>query len=78
LSILDGANGRKFIASGPFDHEMPYYYLVIADISYWIKHESEIYLWMDEHLPRGRLHQEGMTVALESEEQVTAFLLRWC
>ncbi len=78
MSILDGANGRRFIASGPFDHEMPYYYLVIADISYWLKHEPEIYAWMDEHLPRGRLHQEGMTVALESEEQVTAFLLRWC
>jgi len=77
MSILDGANGRRFIASGPFDDEMPYHYIVIADISYWMKNEPAIYEWMDENLPRGRLHQEGMTVVLESEEQVTAFILRW-
>lgn len=77
MSILRGADGRKFIASGPFDDEMPYYYIVIADISYWLKTEPEIYAWMDANLPRGRMHQEGMTVVLESEEQVTAFLLRW-
>lgn len=77
MSILDGANGRRFIASGPFDHEMPYHYLVIADISYWLNNEPEIYAWMDNNLPRGRLHQQGMTVELETEEQVTAFCLRW-
>jgi hypothetical protein len=77
MSILDGANGRRFIASGPFDHEMPYHYIVIADITYWLKNEPKIYEWMEDNLPRGRLHQEGMTVALETEEQVTAFLLRW-
>lgn len=77
MSLLDGANGRKFIASGPFDNEMPYYYIVIADIGYWMKNENDIYAWMDENLPRGRLHQTGMTLALDTEEQVTAFLLRW-
>jgi hypothetical protein len=56
---------------------MPYFYIVIADITFWLKNESAIYSWMDENLPRGRMHQEGMTLALESEEQVTAFLLRW-
>lgn len=77
MSILDGAAGRKFIASGPFDHEMPYYYIVIADIRHWMKNEKAIYDWMDLNLPRGRMHQEGMTIALETEEQLTAFLLRW-
>lgn len=77
MSILDGANGRRFIVSGPFDHEMPYHYLVIADITYWLKHEPEIYAWMDENLPRGRMHQEGMTVVLEEETDVTAFIMRW-
>lgn len=77
MSILDGANGRRFIASGPFDHEMPYHYIVIADITFWLKHEPEIYAWMDLNLPRGRMHQEGMTLALEREEDVTAFLMRW-
>ena len=77
MSILDGANGRRFIVSGPFDHEMPYHYIVIADITYWLKNEKAIYVWMEGNLPRGRLHQEGMTLALDTEEQVTAFLLQW-
>ena len=77
MSILEGARGRRFILSGPFDHEMPYHYIVIADIGYWMKNEKAIYDWMDENLPRGRLHQEGMTVVLEKETDATAFLLRW-
>jgi len=77
VSILRGADGRKFISSGPFDHEMPYFYIVIADIGNWLKNEKEIYAWMDENLPRGRLHQEGMTIVLEHEEDVTAFIMRW-
>jgi hypothetical protein len=77
MSILRGADGRRFIVSGPFDHEMPYHYVVIADITFWLKNEPEIYAWMDANLPRGRMHQEGMTIALETEEQVTAFIMRW-
>lgn len=77
MSILDGANGRRFVASGPFDHEMPHHYIVIADITFWLKNEPEIYAWMDENLPRGRMHQLGMSIAVDTEEQVTAFLLRW-
>ena len=77
MSLLDGANGRKFIASGPFDDEMPYHYIVIADIGFWMKNEPAIYDWMAENLPRGRFRQVGMTLALDTQEQVTAFLLRW-
>jgi hypothetical protein len=56
---------------------MPYFYIVIADITFWLKNEPAIYAWMDDALPRGRMHQEGMTIALETEEQVTAFIMRW-
>lgn len=77
MSLLDGANGRKFIAAGPFDEEMPYYYIVIADIGYWMENEQAIYDWMDENLPRGRLHQTGMTIDLDSDKDRTAFILRW-
>jgi hypothetical protein len=75
--MLRGADGRRFIATGPFDDEMPFHYIVIADITYWINNESEIYAWMDENLPSGRLHQEGMTIVLERDEDVTAFIMRW-
>jgi hypothetical protein len=77
MSILRGADGRRFIVSGPFDHEMLYHYIVIADITFWLKNEPEIYAWMDDNLPRGRMHQEGMTIALEQETDVTAFIMRW-
>lgn len=77
MSILDGANGRRFILAGPFDHEMPYNYIVIADIAYWNTNEKAIYEWMDENLPRGRMHQEGMTVVLEDEKDALAFIMRW-
>ena len=77
MSILEGANGRRFILSGPFDDEMPNYYIVIADISFWLKHEKVIYEWMDNYLPRGRLHQEGMTVVLENENDALMFIMRW-
>lgn len=77
MSLMDGARGRRFILSGPFDHEMPYHYIVIADIGYWMENEKAIYDWMDENLPRGRLHQEGMTVVLENELDALAFIMRW-
>lgn len=77
MSILEGVNNRKFILSGPFDDEMPYHYLVISDITHWINNEPAIYSWMEENLPRGRLHQKGMTLEFETESQVTAFVLRW-
>lgn len=77
MSILDGANGRRFIASGPFDDEMPYHYIVIADIGFWMENERAIYDWMDDNLPRGRLHQTGMVLELDSEQDVTAFIMRW-
>lgn len=77
MSILDGANGRKFILAGPFDKEMPYYYIVISDIKFWNDNEPAIYAWMDENLPRGRLHQTGMVIELDNDLDATAFLLRW-
>ena len=77
MSILDGANGRRFVVGGPFGHEMPDYYIMITDINFWFDNETQIYAWMDENLPRGRLHQEGMVVVLEQEKDVTAFIMRW-
>lgn len=77
MSILDGANGRRFIISGPFDEEMPYHYVVIADIDFWLKNEKRIYAWMDVNLPRKRLHHTGMVLELDSEQDAFAFILRW-
>lgn len=77
MSLLDGANGRKFIATGPFDDEMPFHYIVIADIQFWIDNEEEIHQWMEDNLPRGKAHHAGMMISLDSEIDRTAFCLRW-
>lgn len=77
MSLLDGADGRRFILSGPFDEEMPYHYVVIADIKFWIENETAIYAWMDDNLPRGRLHHEGMVISLDNEKDSFAFILKW-
>lgn len=77
MSLLDGANGRKFIATGPFDDEMPFHYIVIADIYYWMENEADIHSWMEDNLPRGKAHHAGMMISLDSEIDRTAFCLRW-
>jgi hypothetical protein len=68
---------QRFVLAGPFDEEMPYYYLMIADYSWWNLNEPEIYSWMEANLPRGRLHQEGMVISLPTAQLATLFLLRW-
>jgi hypothetical protein len=67
----------RFIATGPFDDEMPHYYIIISDFRWWAANEPEIYRWMDQCLPRGREHQQGMVVVIENESDASNFLLRW-
>mgnify|MGYP003342481599 CR=1 FL=1 len=67
----------RFIATGPFDAEMPHYYIIIRDYRWWNDNEKEIYRWMDDCLPRGRKHQQGMVVVIEDESDASNFLLRW-
>ena len=78
MSLLDGnPNKDRFIIAGPFDEEMPYYYIIIADINWWIENEPEVYDWMEKNLPRGRMHHTGMTLSLDNEKDLMFFLLRW-
>lgn len=77
MSLLDGANGRRFIVVSPEEIGWIDYTVVIADFAWWIQNEKEIYLWMEQHLPKGRMHHEGMVFNVPSAELVTAFLLQW-
>lgn len=63
--------------TGPFDAEMPHYYVMISNIQNWIDHEQEILPWMDNNLPRGRDHHQGMVITLEEEKDAMLFMLRW-
>ena len=67
----------RFILAGPFDEEMPYFYIIIKDYKFWVEHEQELEAWMDQNLTRGRKHQEGMTLTIEDEKQAMLFMLRW-
>lgn len=75
-TVVFDPKGKRFIASGPFDEDMPNIYVMIVDYKFWTENERDIYAWMEENLPRGRLHQTGMVVELAPTD-ATAFLLRW-
>jgi hypothetical protein len=75
-TLWDDKKGR-FIHTGPFDAEMPHHYIIISDYRWWNDNEPEIYAWMDECLPRGKNHQQGMVVIIEDESDASNFLLRW-
>jgi len=51
--------------------------LLIADYMWWTDNETAILEWMDNNLPRGRDHQQGMILTLDSEQDLLMFLLRW-
>lgn len=74
--VWENDKGR-FIVSGPFDDEMPFFYIIIADFSWWNANESAIYRWMDQCLPRGRMHHRGLVLELDNEELASLFLLKW-
>ena len=68
---------QRFILTGPFDDEMPYYYIIIKDYNFWAEHEAELEEWMDRNLSRGRAHQEGMVLTIEEEKEAMLFMMRW-
>lgn len=77
MSVVIDPTNKRFILSGPFDEEMPHYYIMISDIDYWLKNEEKIHSWMDANLTRGKEHHQGMVITLEDERDVMLFMLRW-
>ena len=67
----------RFQCTGPFDDEMPYYYVIISDYRWWVDNEKAIYAWMKDNLPKGTAHHQGMVVTLDTDQDVSNFLLRW-
>lgn len=77
MTTVFPAEKGRFIATGPFDEEMPHHYIIITDYRWWADNETEIYTWMDQCLPKGRNHQQGMVVVIENQSDASNFLLRW-
>lgn len=72
--MINPAHGRFVGVHSPLTRQQ---LLVIADYMWWTENETEILTWMDVNLPRGRDHQQGMVLTLESEQDLMLFLLRW-
>lgn len=70
-------DNQRFVLTGPFDKEMPNYYIIIKDIEYWLNNEESIISWMDNNLSRGKQHYQGMVLTIEEEKDVMMFMLRW-
>jgi hypothetical protein len=51
--------------------------LIIEDYAWWVQNDKEIVMWMDDNLPRGRNHQQGMVLTFDNEQQRLMFMLRW-
>jgi len=77
VSVVFPSDKGRFIATGPFDDDMPHHYIIIADYRWWTDNQKEIYAWMDECLPKGRTHQQGMVVVIDDVADASNFLLRW-
>ncbi len=77
MSVVFPKEKGRFIHTGPFDDEMPHHYIIIVDYRWWTDNETEIYAWMDQCLPKGRKHQQGMVVVIENKSDASNFLLRW-
>lgn len=71
--------GKRFVLGGEFEFNdsESCYYLIIYDFAWWIQNERDIYKWMETHLPKGRMHHEGMVISMPSADLVTRFLLEW-
>lgn len=77
MATLWESDKNRFIVTGPFDAEMPHHYIIIADYRWWAENEREIEIWMDQCLPRGRKHVQGMVVVIENAADASNFLLKW-
>jgi hypothetical protein len=51
--------------------------LFIEDYAWWIQNEKDIIEWMNNNLPRGIDHQQGMAITFDNDQQRLAFILRW-
>lgn len=66
---------RFQLASSPLHDNS--WLLMIVDYMWWTDNEREILNWMNDNLPRGIDHQQGMVLTFDSDQQRIMFLLRW-
>ncbi len=53
------------------------YCVIIEDYNWWHVNHFDVTDWMQQHLPRGEQHAQGMVIDFDTEQQRDWFLLRW-
>jgi hypothetical protein len=65
----------NLVVPGDLLREQLYTALLISDYRWWVQDEKIINQWANTNTPGWR--QEGMLVYFRTEQDLTAFLLRW-
>ena len=68
---------NKFVISGPFDAHMPDYYVIIKDVTWWLKNEKSIMSWLDTEIPSADIEFSGVVLAFKNSKDALAFILKW-
>lgn len=74
-AFMDRSEKRFQLASSPASEGS--HLLMIVDYMWWTDNEREILNWMNDNLPRGIDHQQGMVLTFDTDKQRMMFLLRW-
>ena len=69
--------GARFELVGPFDNEMPDYYIIIKDFNWWVYNRAAVVGWMNKNLPQGEDHAQGIIISIPNKEDATMFLLKF-
>ena len=74
MAEMSATKKRFILGRGPIDKSI---LLFIEDYAWWTINEREVLNWMNDNLPRGIDHQQGMVLTYDDESQRNWFLLRW-
>lgn len=74
-SFMNKPEKRFQLASSPAGEGS--HLLMIVDYMWWTDNERAILNWMNDNLPRGIEHQQGMVITFDTDKQRMMFLLRW-
>ena len=70
--LAEWKTNRFIIVDDPLtDHPGPL--IVLCDVAFWNQNYIDLNQWCQDH----QVQLAGMTVALETDQQLTAFCLRW-
>jgi hypothetical protein len=66
-------HSQRFVVAPVQVEEWGHWYVVLSDIHYWNHHWEDLQSWCQNYACR----QQGMVLDFDSEQALTAFILRW-